>query len=184
MVRDVWLAELTKEHLGSGLSGNARIVAFKEAVAGDFATAHSIWLTAERSSLPRDLDWYFGFAIPVNNTGNGKSETPVPGPERRPQVKHDPNDGPLPKEDELVQEPELMKKARDIGKSKVVEDIKVRNAIESWNLADTEAWKFARAYLARTRVERLKWEEEERKYAGGAGSDKENKRSGWNRWSE
>ena len=28
------------------------------------------------------------------------------------------------------------------------------DAVEQWNLADTEAWKFARAYSARRRVER------------------------------
>jgi hypothetical protein len=184
MDRDVWLAELTKELLGTGVGGNGRIVRFKEAVAGDSATANSIWLTAERDSLPHDLDWWFGFAIPVNGTDTGKSETPVPGPERRPKPAHDPKDGPLAKENELAQEPELMKKARDIGKSKAEVDVKVRNAVESWNLADTEAWKFARAFLAQSRVERLKWEEEERKYAGGAGSDKDTKRNGWNRWSE
>ncbi|KAI1855187.1 hypothetical protein JX266_000052 [Neoarthrinium moseri] len=185
MNRDLWLAELTKEHLGTGVSGSARVITFKEAVAGDWATAHSIWLTAERETLPHDLDWYFGFAIPVNATDSGKSETPVPGPERRPKPYHDPGDGPLPTAEDLMLEPELMQKARDIGKSKEKKDIDVRNAIEAWNLADVEAWKFARAFLARSRVERLKWEEEERKYAGGAGSDKEDKRSGgWSRWTE
>ncbi|KAI0124869.1 hypothetical protein BJ170DRAFT_635401 [Xylariales sp. AK1849] len=184
MDRDIWLAELTKEHLGTGVSGNARIITFKEAVAGDFATAHSIWLTAERDSLPHDLDWYFGFAIPVNGTDTGKSETPVPGPERRPKPVHDPGDGPQATPGDLALEPDLMKQARAIGKSKDERDVSVRNAIEAWNLADTEAWRFARAFLARTRVERLKWEEEERKYAGGAGSEKEKKRNSWGRWSE
>lgn len=184
MVRDLWLAELTKEHSGTGVSGAARIVTFKEAVAGDFATAHSVWLTAEREAVPRDLDWYFGFALPVNGTDTGKSETPVPGPERRPKPEHDPADGPIPTEDDLAQEPILLKRARDIGKSEDPANLALRNAIEAWNLADTEAWKFARAFLARSRVERLKWEEEERGFAGGAGSDKEVKRGGWSRWSE
>ncbi|KAK9797920.1 hypothetical protein SCARD494_03092 [Seiridium cardinale] len=185
MERDLWLAELTKEYLGTGVSGSARVITFKEAVAGDFATAHSIWLTAERDTLPHDLDWYFGFAIPVNGTDDGKSETPVPGPERRPKPVHDPGDGPLPTAEDLREEPELMKKARDLGKSEQPGDIALREAVEAWNLADTEAWKFARAFLARSRVERLKWEEEERQYAGGAGSDKETKRSStWSRWTE
>jgi hypothetical protein len=57
----------------------------------------------------------------------------------------------------------------------------LRGAIEAWNLADTEAWRFARAFLARSRVERLKWEEEEKKYAGGAGAER-GKSEGWGRW--
>ncbi|ORY64356.1 uncharacterized protein BCR38DRAFT_434885 [Pseudomassariella vexata] len=183
MTRDLWLAELTKELLGTGLSASARILTFKEAVAGEYATSHSVWFTAERDEPPHDLDWYFGFRIPVNAT-DGKSETPVPGPERRPKPEHDPKDGPIPKDDEFAREPELLKRAKDVGKSKLEKDVKVREAIEAWNLADTEAWRFARAFLARARVERLKWEEEESKYAGGAGHDKEKKRSAWGRWGE
>lgn len=184
MERDLWLSELTKEHMGTGVSANYRIVTFKEAVAGDWATAHSIWLTAERETLPRDLDWYFGFAIPVNGTDDGKSETPVPGPERRPKPEVNPADGPVATPEDLAKEPELMTRAREIGKSKEEQDITIRNAVEAWNLADTEAWKFARAFLARSRVERLKWEEDEKGFAGGAGSDKEDKRSSWSRWSK
>lgn len=181
--RDLWLAQLTKELLGNGVSGNVRVVTFKDAVAGD-AAAKSIWLTAEHESLPHDLDWYFGFSIPINGTDTGKSDGPVPGPERRPKPEHDPKDGPIPKPEEYEREPVLMKRAREIGHSEAPRDVQVRNAIEAWNLADTEAWRFTRAYLARTRVERLKWEEEESKYAGGAGSDKEKKRNTWGRWGE
>ncbi|KAH6620648.1 hypothetical protein B0J18DRAFT_383613 [Chaetomium sp. MPI-SDFR-AT-0129] len=51
-------------------------------------------------------------------------------------------------------------------------DILLRNAIEAWNLADTEAWRFARAYLARKSVERAEWEAQEAKYGGGMGMEK------------
>lgn len=183
--RDEWLRKLFKDLLGTGVGGTPRLIKFKEAVAGEHATAHSVWMTAERESVPQDLDWWFGFAIPHNATDDGKSETPVPGPERRPKPQHDPNDGPIPKEDDLVQEPALLQKARDIIKSKADENVRIRNTVEAWNLADAEAWRFARAYMARSRVERLKWEEEESKYAGGAGIDKENgPRSGWTRWAD
>ncbi|KAK7980069.1 hypothetical protein PG989_012526 [Apiospora arundinis] len=184
MDRDRWLYELTKEYLGVPLGGRGRILKFKEAVADEYATAHSVWLTAEHETLPHDLDWYFGFSIPVNGIDKGTAETPVPGPERRPKPAHDADDGPEPKEDELKLEPELLKRAREVGQSKLEKDVAVRNAIEAWNLADHEAWKFCRALLARTRVERLKWEEEESKYAEGAGSDHERKRTPWNRWLE
>jgi len=131
--------------------------------------------------MPNDLDWYFGFTIPQNATDTGKSETPVPGPERRPQLQRDPKDGPVPTEENTRREKVLLDRAIEFGKARTPEEEKIRGAIEAWNLADTEAWRFARAFLARNRVERLKWEEEEKKYAGGAGAER-GKREGWGRW--
>ncbi|KLU89590.1 hypothetical protein MAPG_08561, partial [Magnaporthiopsis poae ATCC 64411] len=61
--------------------------------------------------------------------------------------------------------------------SKEPGDLAIRSAVEAWNLADTEAWRFARAFVERSVVERRKWEEEESKYAGGAGSDKNRRES-------
>ncbi|QSZ32507.1 hypothetical protein DSL72_002085 [Monilinia vaccinii-corymbosi] len=178
--RDAWLSTLTKELLGTGVSGSPRIIKFKEAVASGHGTSHSLWLTAEKE-VPSDLDWHFGFAIPRNATDTGKSETPVPGPERRPKPVHDPKDGPVPTEADKKKEELLLEKARTFGRSENPEDLKIRGAVEAWNLADTEAWRFARAFLARSRVERLKWEEEEKRYAGGAGAER-GKESGWGRW--
>ena len=43
----------------------------------------------------------------------------------------------------------------------------IRDVVEAWNLADTEAWRFVRAFGAREAVERKKWEAEERRFAGG-----------------
>lgn len=178
--RDVWLAAATKDLVGTGVGSQYRIIRFKEAVAGEYATAHSLWLAAEKD-LPKDLDWHFGFAIPHNAT-DGTSETPVPGPERRPQPEHDPKDGPVASEQELEKEPPLLKRARAIGKTKDPKELAVRSAIEAWNLADTEAWKFARAFLARRTVERKEWEDSESQYAGGVGSEK-GRRQGWgDRW--
>lgn len=184
--RDPWLSTLTKELLGNGVSGAPRVIKFKEAVASDHGSSHSLWITAEKD-LPTDLDWYFGFTIPHNAT-DGKSETPVPGPERRPKAQHDPKNGPTPP---LLMEPPntlaaerettLLSRAKDFGKERTPEEDKIRGAIEAWNLADTEAWRFARAFLARSRVERLKWAEEEKKYAGGAGAE-DSKTGTWGRW--
>ncbi|EKD12751.1 hypothetical protein MBM_08980 [Drepanopeziza brunnea f. sp. 'multigermtubi' MB_m1] len=178
--RDPWLTRLTQQLLGSGVSGAPRVIKFKEAVASPFGKAHSLWVTAEKD-MPLDLDWHFGFTIPRNATDTGKSETPVPGPERRPKPQHDPKDGPVPSEEEMAQELELLKRAKEFGVQRTSEEEKIRGAIEAWNLADTEAWRFARAFLARSRVERLKWEEEEKKYAGGAGAERK-KSEGWGRW--
>ncbi|ROV92048.1 hypothetical protein VMCG_09534 [Cytospora schulzeri] len=171
--RDIWLAEVTKEYLGTGVGGAPRVLRFKEAVAAEFAASKSIWLPAEQD-LPDDLDWHFGFDIPTEGLDTGRSETPVPGPERRPQPVRDPADGPVANPQELEREPALLRRAKDvIGATKNKGDLAVRNAIESWNLADTEAWKFARAFLARERVERAKFAEEESKYAEGVGTEKE-----------
>jgi hypothetical protein len=57
-------------------------------------------------------------------------------------------------------------KARDALKSKEKHMMKIVDEVEQWNLQDTEAWKFARAYSARRRMERKKWEEDERGFAG------------------
>ncbi|KUI58001.1 hypothetical protein VP1G_05280 [Cytospora mali] len=172
--RDAWLAEVTKEYLGTGVGGAPRVLRFKEAVAAEFAASKSIWLPAEQS-LPDDMDWHFGFEIPTEGLDLGKSETPVPGPERRPQPVHDPADGPVANPQDLEREPALLKRAKNVVAvpSKDKNDVAVRNAIEAWNLADTEAWKFARAFLARERVERVKFEEEESKYAQGVGTEKD-----------
>ncbi|KAF4627806.1 hypothetical protein G7Y89_g10352 [Cudoniella acicularis] len=178
--RDPWLTILTKELLGTGVSGAPRVIKFKEAVASEYGTFHSLWVSAEKN-LPHDLDWHFGFTIPRNATDTGKSETPVPGPERRPQEKPDPKDGPVPNPEEMQKEKELLKRARDFGQARSEAEEKLRGAIEAWNLADTEAWKFARAFLARSRVERIKWEDEEKKYAGGAGAER-GRSEGWGRW--
>lgn len=183
--RDEWLYLVFQEHLGTGIPSSVRAVKFKDAVAGDWATSHSLWLTSEKESLPLDLDWWFGFEIPQNTTDDGKSETPVPGPERRPKPKHNPDDGPIASDEELSREPHFLERAREVAKSELEEDVRVRSAMEAWNLADTEAWRFARAFLARARVERLKWEEEESIYADGVGSDVEKKRGGgWLRWGD
>ncbi|CZT13050.1 uncharacterized protein RCO7_04255 [Rhynchosporium graminicola] len=178
--RDPWLTKLTQRLLGSGVSGAPRVIKFKEAVASRFGTSHSLWITAEKD-MPGDLDWHFGFTIPRNATDTGKSETPVPGPERRPKPVVDPKDGPVPSEEDVGKEKDLLKRAKEFGNARSADEDKLRGAIEAWNLADTEAWRFARAFLARSSVERLKWEEEEKKFAGGAGAER-GISQGWGRW--
>jgi hypothetical protein len=184
--RDQYLSTITKELLGTGVSTLPRLVKFKEAVASPFGAAHSIWFPAEKP-LPGDLDWHFGFAIPKVLSDTGKSETPVPGPERRPPPPdQDPQDGPKVDEKELLRERELLGKAKGVvtvkTKKNDAEMTKVRNAVEAWNLADSEAWKFANAFIVRNTMEREKWEEEERKFGGGVGAEGSSGRQGWSRW--
>ena len=180
--RDAWLTKVTQELLGTGVPAAPRVLRFKEAVAGEFATARALWVSAEKP-VPADIDWRFGFAVPrAGGLATGKSATPVPGPERRPAAPDaDPLDGPAATADDLRREVPLLDRARRVGATKDRRERALRDAVEAWNLADTEAWRFARAFLARAHVERANWEAEEEKYAGGAGSEK-GRRSGWGRW--
>lgn len=181
--RDPWLTAVTRDILGSGRGGPSRLVRFKEIVASEHGRSRTLWLAADQTSpfssgpnkgLPQeewlaDLDWHFGFSIPRAPISHGESIPPVPGPERWPKSEpglpeerkksYDPD---LPNEIELAIEMELLEKADRLIKTKNVREGQMRNVAEAWNLADTEAWRFARAYRARSLVERLKWEEEER----------------------
>lgn len=62
------------------------------------------------------------------------------------------------------------------GGDEMISDERICDAAEAWHLADTEAWRFVRAWGARGRAERARWEEEERKFAGGRDGE------GWGRW--
>ncbi|EPE03786.1 hypothetical protein F503_06492 [Ophiostoma piceae UAMH 11346] len=171
--RDAWLSGITKELMGTGVAGGPRVLRFKQAVASDYSRSHNLWISAEQP-VPDDIDWNFGFAIPALGEGikKGESKTPVPGPERLPPVTHEKDDGPVATPEDMSRERTLLTKAKRLGASKDKRDRAMRDAVESWNLADTEAWKFARAFLARGYVERATWESEEAKYSGGAGSVK------------
>jgi len=166
--RDPWVTSITTELLGTEVGSARRVMRFKEAVVGEFATSHCLWLTAEKEP-PSDLPWRFGFQIPhFNHTSSGRPQPPFGA------SKHTPT------QSELETEKGLLMKAVKIGGSKEPETVDVRMAMEAWNLADIEAWKFARAWLARSTVERMEWEKEESRYTHGAGSE-EGERS-WSRW--
>lgn len=177
--RDMWLFAATEELLGAASAGETRVVRFKEAVASPHTSSHSLWLTAERESQV-DLDWIYGFHLPQEAADDGKSETPVPGPERRPPPPP-PLEGVLkPDDKELVTEKKRLETARAMIKSTDKGRIRIVDMVEKWNLADTEAWRFARAWSARRRVERRKWEEEESKFAGAEAKAGQ----GGGRWSD
>lgn len=171
----MWIAALTKDLMGGAMSASKRVSRIKEAIAGDWGTWHSLWLTAERE-YHEDIDWIFGFSIPRNGTLDGKSETPVPGPERRPKPPK--LEGPQLSAEELGLDRSRLTKLRETIGSKSRHQIVVRETVESWNLADTEVWRFTRAYSARTKMERRKWEEEEKGYAGAERKGN----AGWGRW--
>ncbi|KPM39338.1 hypothetical protein AK830_g7250 [Neonectria ditissima] len=86
-------------------------------------------------------------------------------------------------EEQTAKEKSLLEQAkRIVNLTKLTRETRLRTSMEAWNLADTEAWKFTRAYLARRILERAEWEKEEAKYAGGVGSEKG--RSAWSRWGD
>ncbi|KAF5661317.1 hypothetical protein FHETE_8551 [Fusarium heterosporum] len=205
--RDPWLDTITRGLLGSKISSNSRIMRFKQAVADEHAPTHVLWLTAE-ADVPPDLEWYFGFRVPKGsgeaylageNRGDEKptqekvevdktakkeraemSETKSrpekPGP--RPD---DNLEKSLTPQEKQSKEKTLLEHAKKVVSfKKSTETTRRRASLEAWNLADTEAWKFARAFLARRSMERIDWEKKEAKYSGGSGSEKG--RSAWSRW--
>ncbi|KAK5678088.1 hypothetical protein LTS10_009257 [Elasticomyces elasticus] len=179
--RDSWTVAATKELLGTGLSSFSRLPALKDFVAGSYGESRTLWLVAEEpvrgdSELDlEELDWHFGFKLPRSKVSDGKSVTPVPGPERRPQKpKEEFGEGPPLSEQELMTERSMFMQAqmvlRDSSTGKKGKGGKsftqTREIVEAWNLADTEVWRFVRAWDARRRLERRGWEEDEEGFLG------------------
>lgn len=172
--RDAWITAITQDWLGQGVSAATRSSKLKEVIAGSHGYWNTLFLTAE-TEYHEDLDWIFGFDIPRNGTSSGKSETPVPGPERRPKVEQK---GPVVSQEQMSLERSRLKRIREGLASKSRHLVIVRDAVESWNLADTEIWRFTRAYSARARMERARWEDVEEHYAGA----EKGKKGSWGRW--
>lgn len=176
--RDLWLTTLTQKSLGATHTESHRLLQFKELVAS--APAHTLWLTAERTSQD-DLDWIFGFSLPVVASPTTTPTSPSTTSELiifpRPALPEAIKGIDTPSTIWREKEKSRLDKARDALKSKDRFMKAAVDAVQQWNLADTEAWRFARAYSARRRVERKKWEEEEKKFVGS-----EKGGSGKGRW--
>ncbi|MCJ1237022.1 hypothetical protein MMC14_005006 [Varicellaria rhodocarpa] len=176
--RDPWLFAVTKETLGKEIAGPARIVTFKEDVASGWGAAHGIWSTAEREWAERDLEWHFGFELPPVKIITNKSKDDFST--LQPLLS---TITPTVSTKDLALQSSLLSAAKGIVQTKsdkATQKRRMRDVVEAWNLADMEAWRFVRAFEARGRVERLKWEEEERKYVGG--EEGEGRGEGWGRW--
>ena len=120
-----------------------------------------------------EMDWVFGFTVPRSTIAHGESLPPVPGPERWasgpagvPVDKPKSSDGKPPNDDAKAKEVSLLRRARETVESKDENILKLRSVAEAWNLADSEAWKFIKAYRARANFERQTFEKEEAKYGG------------------
>lgn len=167
--RDIWLLAATKELLGTGISAYARLPTFKDAVASPYGSARSLWISAERPFSKdseedrKELDWVFGFELPREHISSGKSENPVPGRPDAPEPVY--GEGKPPTEIELQTQKDLLEKAKlfiQSGRKSTTKGVKeTREQIEAWNLGDTEAWKFIRAWNVRRRTERMSWQKEE-----------------------
>ncbi|KAF7592850.1 hypothetical protein BBP40_012329 [Aspergillus hancockii] len=160
--RDPWLTEVTKQQLGTEIGGSARAVVFKKAVGDDAVVGTSLWMTVESlppqagQALPTELldefEWQFGFQIPrdVDSKNEGDAKESM----------QDANSS----QKGVVKEYEILKQAREyLKKGQETNRINIKDVAEAWNLADTEAWRFVRAYRI---VERKKWLEDEKDFVG------------------
>jgi len=167
--RNLWLIALTKDLVGENHSEGYRVVDFKDAVAAPKSGPNSLWLTAERVTQA-DLDWIFGFNLPQNASAGGElgAKNAITGLiiSPRPGMPVAIEGIDVPEERWIKNEEERLRKAREALQSKDRRMLDVIAMVEDWNQYDTEAWKFARAFSARRRMERKKWEEEEQKFAG------------------
>lgn len=168
--RDPWLTDVTQDNLGEDgheLSASYRGVMFKQFVAADQAISNSLWMTVESlpaeagQSLPSELldefEWQFGFKIP-----RGKTIDPnTAGDKESVQDK-------TPSQQGVSREYELIKRAREAIKSQDPNRVNIKAVSEAWNMADTEVWRFVKAYRARSVVERKQWQEEEKKFASSS----------------
>jgi hypothetical protein len=165
--RDLWIKELTKKSIPSQHTESYRVLQFKELVAA--APAHTLWLTAERITQD-DLDWIFGFTLPQLASNTTEPTSPSKDSELiifpRPEAPKPIEGQEVPDKIWIEKEEDRLKKAREALQTKDKAVKAMVDAVEQWNLADTEGWRFSRAFSARRRVERKVWEDEEKKYAG------------------
>lgn len=167
--RDRWLSAVTEKTLGKDLGGQSRIVSLKETVAGEWGSARGLWMTEDPIPEHKDLEYHFGFQLtPFNITSPTLDSLPLSRKEKQAA------------ERTLKMQKQYLANAQKVLKAKGKKDemVGTREMVEAWNLADTEAWRFVRAFMAREGVERNKWEEEERAFAGA----EEGRGKGWGNW--
>ncbi|KAL4921716.1 hypothetical protein BDW62DRAFT_174306 [Aspergillus aurantiobrunneus] len=163
--RDGWLREVTGEQMGHELGGGPRVVLLKRVVADEPAIGTSLWMTVESlpaevgQALPTELldefEWQLGFRVPRDSNVDAKNEGDV-----KESMQHS-----NPSKQGVEKEYTIIQQARELLKEQT-NRVNIRSVAEAWNLADTEVWKFVKAYRARSIVERKKWEEEEKDFLG------------------
>ena len=156
--RDPWLAEVTKDVLGTEWGGSSRAVVFKDMVAGNATMGSSLWMTVESlsaepgvglpSTILDELEWQFGFLIPRDpeDAANEEKRRKAKEESAKKNNKNGKDSNESGRKDAVQGEYDLITKAREVLKSKEPEDLTIKNVSEAWNLADTETWRFVRAY--------------------------------------
>lgn len=147
--RDPWVLEVTKDVLGKDRGGPSRVVSFKDIVAGDAAISRSLWFTVEDlpaesehnlpPSLLDDIEWQLGFSIPRSVETKGKSG-------KGPNGLSTPSEDKQRNDNMLKKEYNLLGKAREALKHPENNRVGIKEVSEAWNLADTEVWRFVKAY--------------------------------------
>ena len=179
--RDRWLQAVTKETLGFKVGGPRRVVGFKEDVASEWGSSRGLWATAEHEIEWRDLEWRFGFALPRPDNSTSKT-LPLSTDPAQIALLHSALPKSSPSVNDLIKQAELVAKGKEVVRRerKVKKGVNMKEVVEAWNLADSEAWRFVRAFEARARMERHVWEDEERKFKSG--KEGEGRGAGWGRW--
>jgi hypothetical protein len=187
--RDAWLAAVAADQKHA--TTETHLALLKGAVASDWALSRALWITAEDDVDYAELQWVFGFTLPVG--GSTPATTPAKGEEKVDQEKSlkGASDAPPPKPkvgdgvapavkavegDNAVLQDRRIGIAREALRSK--DDLRKSQvaAVEAWSPGDMEAWKFVRAFAARRTKMRRDWDDGERGYAGTE------KKGGWGRW--
>lgn len=142
--RDEWLRHVTP---GLALGPAPRVVLIKQAIANPSTST----LLATSDAGFQELDWTFGFTLPVEE----ELKLDLPKPDEKQEVLLETT-----YKDAFSQ--------KDGGRKK-----KLRKIVEMWNLGNTEAWKFAGAVAERAGIERRKWSEAEKPFGRGLSAEEE-----------
>lgn len=140
--RDAWLTNITSAIFDRPVDETMKIVNLKNTVAGE-DSFRGLWFTDEifpidkgthnlSPALLDSLDWIFGFVIPRKLASDDESRT---------ARQADGQSG-----DEVDKQVGLIEKTRKTVTGTSSEDEELRAAVEAWNLADTEVWRFIQAY--------------------------------------
>lgn len=135
--RDPWLHEVTKDLLEPERGSASRVMALRDAVAGEVAFSRTFWMTLEDlpetgmelpSTFLDDLKWRLGFRLPRDD------ETPESMVQAKVQ------------DASLQTANELIGKALETTRVKTSNRIGIRGIAEAWNLMDTKIWRLVRAF--------------------------------------
>lgn len=156
--RDVFVKAITERIAEKGTGSGYRAVKLKELIAASLTSslqsstgtssgvAVSIWGSLEKTWDLKELEWTVGFTfsdiIPAAPHFNQGEET-------------------VRKHKQIMEDSKTAVKATSTGLKKL------RGAIEGWNLADFEVWRFVEAFEERRRNEREAWANREKGFGKG-----------------